>query len=124
MSRISQAIVRFFLQGDLLHRFEKKVAKGETTSIDVFLEKEKGYILKGEILKCSEKPIMSLWKITGYEVPTKPGNSGKYLSVVPDRDGTYSIRVAVRSDTNGREQVIVAVSIFKQIAKRTGEFYA
>lgn len=123
MGRISQGIVRFFLQGDLLQRFERNVAKGETASIDVFLEKEKGYIVKGEILRHGETPKMSVWNITGHEVPTRHSNNGKYFSVVPDRDGTYSIRAAVRPDMNGREQVTVAISLFKQIEKSVRGFY-
>lgn len=125
MGRISQGIVRFFLQGDLLKRFEKKVAKGKTVSIDVFLQKEKGYIVKGEILKCDETPIMSLRDASGNEVPAKFSNNGQYFSVTPDRDGSYNIQVAVRPDRNGRGPVAtVVVSLLEQIELNKRGFYA
>ncbi|OPY77773.1 MAG: hypothetical protein A4E64_00999 [Syntrophorhabdus sp. PtaU1.Bin058] len=124
MGSISRAIVRFFLQGDLLERFEEKVENGKTTSIDVFLQKEKGYIVKGEILKRDETPIMSLRDASGNEVPAKFSNNGQYFSVTPDRDGPYNIQVAVRSNTNGRGPVAtVVVSLLKQIELGKRGFY-
>lgn len=115
MGRISEAIMRFALNEKLIQRFEEKVEKGETATIDVFLRKGKEYVIRGKTQKGHGKPVLSLVDVTGSVVGVQYGNSENCLEVTPDRDGPYRIGAAVKNTGDGRESITVMVTLSYRI---------
>ena len=111
MGRIFEAIMRFMLNQRLLQRFEEKVPKGKTATIDVFLEKGKEYVVRGEVLKGRGTPILSLGSFTGFVVPTYYGGKRRCFYFTPERDGLYRIWVAIKPAVEGREREPAIVSV-------------
>ena len=111
MSRVFEAIMRFMLKEMLLQRFEERVAEGETATIDVFLTKEREYIVKGKIVKGRGKPILSLVDVTGSAVDNQHNDTGNNICVTPDRDGPYRIVVTADHAAEGHEPVSVEVTL-------------
>jgi len=111
MSRVFEAIVRFMLNEVFLQRFEEKVAKGETATIDVLLIKEREYIVKGKIVKGHGKPVLSLVDVTGSAVDYQYNDTGHCLYFTPDRDGPYRIVITADHAVEGHEPVPVEVTL-------------
>jgi hypothetical protein len=111
MSRVFEAIMRFMLKEMFLQRFEERVAEGETATIDVFLTKEREYIVKGKIVKGRGKPVLSLVDAAGSAVDYQYNDTGHCLYFTPDRDGLYRIVVTADHAAEGHEPVSVEVTL-------------
>jgi hypothetical protein len=113
MNKLCEAIMSIMLREKLLQRFEKKVTDGEVAKIDVFLKRGTEYIVRGMVWNNCGTPFLSLGDDAGLTVPTRNLNgNGKNFSVIPEKDGLYQIRTAVKSDAASEKSATVVVSLF------------
>jgi hypothetical protein len=115
MAGIFEGIMHIILRERLLRRFEKKVLKGETAAIDLFLRKGTHYIVRAKVAKGHGTPMLSLGEATGFSVPTWRRGKGNSFSVILERGGLYRIRTGVRPLPAEGEPVTVAVTLSSAI---------
>jgi len=111
MDRFFDAIIRFMMHERLLQKFKVEVAKGEATSIDVFLKKETEYIVKAKVLKGFGKPMLSISDVAGLDIQGYSNGMRNPFIVSPERDGVYHICVAVSHTDYIQESSAVEVTL-------------
>ncbi len=117
MNRLFEGLIRFILHEKLLQRFEKKVARGEVTAIDVFLKRGMEYAVRAWASKGSVTPVLTLGDPDGAAAPTVCywNNRCNYFSVRVEEDRKYRILAAVEPDGSDREPATIMVSLCRAL---------
>ncbi len=111
MGRVTEAVRRFVFREKLLQRFEKEVVAGEAATIDVHLRKGTEYVVEGAILKSRAKPVLSLGDVHGLARPCYVLDTQGRFYFTPDKDGFYTIRVAVEAAAARQEAATVSIAL-------------
>ncbi|HEY3276965.1 MAG TPA: hypothetical protein VGJ94_10120 [Syntrophorhabdaceae bacterium] len=115
MKSLREAVRNVLMRERSLQSFEKEFTGNGSFTFDVFLHKDKEYIVRTRTAKGAVPAKFSLKESNGSSVPVHMGDNGTYFSAVPERDGFYRIETIVEGAGKGKAAVL-KVSLYTTCA--------
>ena len=106
MKSLREAVRNILMRERSLQSFEKEVTGSGSFTFDVFLQKDKEYIVRTRTAKGAVLAKFSLKESSGSSIPVRMGDNGTYFSAVPERDGFYRIETIVEGPEKGKAAVL------------------
>lgn len=90
---IFETMARLMMRERFIQMFKKEVGDGGVIEIEVFLNKETEYVVRSRVSKGHGTPTLSVLDGAGIAVPVHRSAKGRRISLIPERDGLYNLRV-------------------------------